>query len=685
MERRVEVRRHTEAGEVSRWIPLAKNSLRPYLPSKDHTLTYNRALGGVRSSADIDKLGSFGDKEADGSFLAECTRMIHGYYNPTAERSPRRRTFDVLDNRSDSISSSGKVKWLPIIARNSVTASSNYRSDSYIPLEEESLYRSTLVSSKQPSSGRSMSADVSYFRRDSSSRWNERCVNFGEQSRGLISYRWMPETGISMSRYIPSPLVHRRTSEGDRLAAKPLAGTRWMSYAKNPSPSPIQRKLSDRRSSGSEQPATVAESAEGATEEPAKSEEAKSARDEDRPAKREEVSGWQPVRKFADAGQQQKPGPQARSTSGEQDPSVPDDNRVKQRLRELYDFKTETEWPKRVRNPFRETLWISKSSSEEDKSQHFPLTHQLSNAVQQTSKLPEKKPEPLQKAHPVRRNSQDLEFNDRTPSTSGSIARPPTPSITIQHHRPKQQRSDSPLLQRQPSFTRRQLPERPTYRRESSSDQVFELTKVEDRQLRSFRERLRFSEDHCRTDEEKEAGSFTKVHERRFFSDDYENPSRRKISDSMLVLRANKRNSDSSFRSSRPSYAEIESVSSTGATRSSRTASDASYVSVGSSSVYNPQTTKRGSIEFRESGRRLDISHRRAMSQYEPRPRTMMSQMEGCRVSRTASHYEHRPRTPVPPPEIEDLYKDFRVPGKSSGGFPSRQRRNSTRYKVYLT
>lgn len=378
----MEVRRHTEAGEVSRWIPLAKNSLRPYLPSKDHTLTYNRALGGARSSVDIDKVGSFGDKEADGSFLAECTKMsmtdfesyfffsfffcntlsstlscsvcrscsvflvdikheidrtflyilfsynpiiidfhpldlpVHGYYNPTAERSPRRRTFDALDNRSDSITSSGKVKWLPIIARNSVTASSNYRSDSYIPLEEESLYRSNLASSnKQASTGRSMSADVSYYRRDSASRWNERCVNFGEQSRGLISYRWMPETGISMSRYIPSPLVHRRTSEGDRITAKPTAGTRWMTYSKNPSPCPIQRKLSERRSSGPEQPGATesSSSSTGGAAEPVKIiEEAKSPvdQDEDRPAKREEITGWQPVRRFTEPGQQQKPNAQ---------------------------------------------------------------------------------------------------------------------------------------------------------------------------------------------------------------------------------------------------------------------------------------------------------------------------------------------------------------------------------------
>lgn len=53
-------------------------------------------------------------------------------------------------------------------------------------------------------------------------------------------------------------------------------------------------------------------------------------------------------------------------------------------MRDLYDFKTENEWPKRAANARRENAWISKSSSEEDR------THQ-----------------------PCRRNSQDLEFNDR--------------------------------------------------------------------------------------------------------------------------------------------------------------------------------------------------------------------------------------------------------------------------------
>lgn len=53
-------------------------------------------------------------------------------------------------------------------------------------------------------------------------------------------------------------------------------------------------------------------------------------------------------------------------------------------MRDLYDFKTENEWPKRAINARRGNTWISKSSSEEERTS-------LS----------------------ARRNSQDLEFNDR--------------------------------------------------------------------------------------------------------------------------------------------------------------------------------------------------------------------------------------------------------------------------------
>lgn len=60
-------------------------------------------------------------------------------------------------------------------------------------------------------------------------------------------------------------------------------------------------------------------------------------------------------------------------------------NKLSQRMRDLYDFKTENEWPKRAGSSQRENTWISISSSEEEKGNY----------------------------RPIRRNSQDLEFNDR--------------------------------------------------------------------------------------------------------------------------------------------------------------------------------------------------------------------------------------------------------------------------------
>lgn len=60
-------------------------------------------------------------------------------------------------------------------------------------------------------------------------------------------------------------------------------------------------------------------------------------------------------------------------------------NKLSQRMRDLYDFKTENEWPKRAGSSQRENTWINISSSEEEKGNY----------------------------RPIRRNSQDLEFNDR--------------------------------------------------------------------------------------------------------------------------------------------------------------------------------------------------------------------------------------------------------------------------------
>lgn len=77
--------------------------------------------------------------------------------------------------------------------------------------------------------------------------------------------------------------------------------------------------------------------------------------------------------------------PQNRLKNNDASDALDKANRLSQRMRDLYDFKTENEWPKRLKNrPYEET-WISKSSSEEER--HPPSG---------------------------RRNSQDMEFNDRS-------------------------------------------------------------------------------------------------------------------------------------------------------------------------------------------------------------------------------------------------------------------------------
>lgn len=152
--------------------------------------------------------------------------------------SPKRTAF--IEDPTASLFDHTKIRWL-------TPTHHNYSSNRNSFAEEERLR----AASRQ-SSGRSLSADVCLFRKDSLSRWNERYINFSDHSR-LISYRWMPETGISMSRYIPSPLA-RRTSDGDRPkftcheeTLVPAGSTRWMTYVRNPSPCSLPRIPSERR------------------------------------------------------------------------------------------------------------------------------------------------------------------------------------------------------------------------------------------------------------------------------------------------------------------------------------------------------------------------------------------------------------------------------------------------------
>ncbi|XP_076235333.1 uncharacterized protein LOC143179831 [Calliopsis andreniformis] len=255
-------------------------------------------------------------------------------------------------------------------------------------------------------------------------------------------------------------------------------------------------------------------------------------------------------------------------------------------MRDLYDFKTENEWPKRATNVRRQNAWISKSSSEEDKGNQS-----------------------------VRRNSQDLEFNDRL-----NVITLKDTKVQSVHQEPKP----------------------PEKKSEQKSSEIFN-SEYEER-LRKFNERLRYSEDLGLTR--------PKVKERRTYSDDHEEKSRR---DSTRSTRSDsqparppieqKRPSDASSRS-RGSYAEVSPLK-----RDPRP-SDASYASVSS------HPTKRASVDCKSTRQMVELPPRRAFSQTE-----------------------ERPVTPVPPVEWnDDRYAAARVKLMTE-----RQKRDSTRYKVYLT
>ncbi|CAB0041015.1 unnamed protein product [Trichogramma brassicae] len=639
MEKRVEVRRHTEAGEVSRWIPLSKRTSLPARENVINTLAKTKIVGGNDSA---------GNREGDKDFVTG-RKSRHIYYNPGVERLSPRRT-----NASGREIAEPVAKWVP--ARYSI---GTCRAD--LSFEDESQRAAAMIRQSQ----RSHSADVSYMmsaRRDSaSSRWNERYVNLGDTHHHrpvvpMLSYRWMPETGITPgSRYIPSPLIGRRTSDG---AAQPPPGSpnRWLTYVRNPTPSPAQRRMSERQMSESEQTPRVEEETED--EDTVTPEELK---DEQRKKEGAVLGGWQPVRKFEPASTTtdtmftttttttmttttvKSPVATAStathvttSTSMDRgdEAQVPDDSRVKQRLRELYDFKTETEWPKRVRRDSdRSLLWISKSSSEEEKPLHVQnaqqqqqqqqqqnqppaqkqrlqasqsLPHQSVTRQQQQYKLLEEEESALvekqiESGAPVRRNSQELEFNDRTTSSSSN---PSTSSTRVSICSVRSLQSSSGSI-------RRKLPEPPTMssRRSSSScsnkEQVFEPVNADDVVLLAA----------AAAASRPVVAPFKLRDQRRTYSDDYENPARRQ----RLVSEA------SCSSSSGGGGGPPAGVFRTGSicVRTSRlTSTESSSSGSSAASVYSPLIGKRGSIEYKPSGqRRVEIQHRRTMSQYEPRPR----------------------------------------------------------------
>lgn len=386
--------------------------------------------------------------------------------------------------------------------------------------------------------------------------------------------RWIPQINTSRFRYDASPFA--RISNSCEITKN--AATRWMTFVKNPSPSPLPRMNPERKTPVADPVAKP----EGTQTKDLKAETPK----------------WEPLRKFSpvppksdkEAGQKhdeldvtpERVPPKQSPDSSERA------NRLNQRMKDLYDFKTENEWPKRASTPRPENTWISKSSSEDEKNNHR-----------------------------VRRNSQDLEFNERM--SQFKLRDTMIPCKTDE----KQEKM----------------------KKGTSTKNSDTFADTREARLKKFHEKLRYSEDL--------GVAKPRLKERRTYSDDYDEKARRASrmirNDELPDTRSpkdKKRNSDASSRSrdSRGSYAEIEPQK-----RNSRT-SDVSYASVGN------YTAKRGSVECKSTRKMFELPPRRAFSQTE-----------------------ERPATPVPPAEFND---DRYVPMKLMS---ERQKRDSTRYKVYLT
>lgn len=393
------------------------------------------------------------------------------------QRNPRHRreSFDYPgQSKIDS------TRWLPVINRK--VCPENMRRSSQENIDDFKY-------AKQPA-GRSLSSESGYTRPDNYFR-ERKNSQFELYGRGTVEKtRWLLSE-ISTSKYIPSPLA-RKYSEGS--SSKPISN-RWMTFTRYPSPSPIVRRNTERRPFNND-------------------------------SKRAE-NNW-----FDRENTKARPANEYKAVQIMKQPSI-DSVRLNQRIRELYDIKTENEWPKRLKPSLGDNAWISKSSSEEDK---YPQGSE-------------------------RRNSQELEFNDR----KKKFAQP----HDVKHKK--------------------------------SIDSTFEIDW--DERLRKFHEKLRFSED-LTIDKKVQARNRT-------YSDDYEDYSRRQSSVEHFD-KGVKRNSDASSRS-RVSYAEID--FSDMSKRGSRT-SDASYASI---STYSP---KRGSLEGKKNIHTELISQRTFNQLEERRPST---------------------------------------------------------------
>ncbi|XP_078037863.1 uncharacterized protein LOC144470504, partial [Augochlora pura] len=551
-ERRVEDRRHTDVADTSkldpsRWIPLTKNM------SRSQPTTSKKS---PQSSRDDEKRRSvtMNIEETINEILRTSAVPVPKKLTPTKEEETMKEA-DEKDETTTTTTTTASTATIGTTTTGTSTAA---------PLS------TMLASTHRTTTGRSHSTDVGRAK-------NEKPVEerrHTEADPRMIATRWLPPINTSRFRYdASSPFTRIGSTDITKFAA-----ARWLTFVKNPSPSAVPRTNQERKPSSATEPGSG---------------------DEQRKDTRNVSPKWEPMRKFSpvaankltkDAAQGKDTAESKRdSPSSKLSPdSAEQSQRLTQRMRDLYDFKTENEWPKRAVNARRDNIWISKSSSEEDRSSQPP----------------------------VRRNSQDLEFNDRVNV------------IKLKDTKVKSVFQDA------------QEPAAPKENPKKTSE-IFN-SEYEER-LRKFNERLRFSEDL--------GVAKPKLKERRTYSDDSEEKVRRtrsarsSRSDSVQEGRQpaeRKRDSDASSKS-RGSYAEVSPVK-----RDSRT-SDASYASVGT-------YAKRSSVDCKSTRKMVELPPRRAFSENE-----------------------ERPTTPVPPVEFND---DRHARSKV---LSERQKRDSTRYKVYLT
>nr|XP_050861921.1 uncharacterized protein LOC127069188 [Vespula vulgaris] len=525
-ERRIEGRRHTDVADTSkldtsRWIPLAKN--------------VSRGQTSLKKTAQVSKDEDKGRYESSSNTVRSDSIKW--------QQTSSSKISEEVDERKRNLPNERKVE--------------------EVEEEEKAKFHG------RQAAARSRSTDVTIFKKEKYTE-ERRHTDCGDIR---ISSRWIPQ--INSARFRSDTSTFAKFTNSYEITKN--AATRWITFAKNPSPFPTPRMNPDKKTQMEE---SSRKNEESCTKE-----------------NKTEATKWTPLRKFA------SPVPSKRNTENDTTPDLSEitpqnrlknndasdaldkANRLSQRMRDLYDFKTENEWPKRLKNrPYEET-WISKSSSEEER--HPPSG---------------------------RRNSQDMEFNDR--------------SLRIRDTRSQMHRTDESKIfhsdtdERSKKFTERH-------------------SNSEDLGLRGTAEKLRAQNRRTQSDDYDE-----KCRKRNSYRSDSREEGSQPRGEQRVHIE-NKRNSDASGRSqeSRGSYAEVEFPSK----RNSRT-SNVSYAS-----VLNP-TGKRGSLECRSTQRILEMPPRRAFSQGEGRP-----------------------ATPVPPVEMNaDRVVAVRLISEC-------QKRDSTRYKVYLT